>query len=63
MKSSLLLDNILDLFLIRVLVAIKVIISRDEDIRDRDKIILRGMDRVLIAIIIFSGNKRKRLLY
>ena len=63
MKSSLLLDNILDLFLIRVLVAIKVIISRDEDIRDRDKIILRGIDRVLIAIIIFSGNKRKRLLY
>jgi len=63
LKSSLLLDNILDLFLIRVLVAIKVIISRDEDIRDRDKIILRGMDRVLIAIIIFSGNKRKRLLY
>jgi len=63
LKSSLLLDNILDLFLIRVLVAIKVIISRDEDIRDRDKIILRGIDRVLIAIIIFSGNKRKRLLY
>jgi hypothetical protein len=60
-KSSPLLDDIPDPFLMGALAAAKVTISGGEDMRDRDGIILGGVDGALTAVMIFSGNKRKRL--
>jgi hypothetical protein len=60
-KSSQLLDDIPDPFLMGALAAAKVTMFGGTDMNDRDRRILEGVDGALTAAMIFSSNKRKRL--
>jgi hypothetical protein len=60
-RSSPLLDDMAEPFLMGALAAAKVTMLGGTGMRERDKRILEGVDGALTAAMIFSGNKRKRL--
>jgi hypothetical protein len=60
-KSSQLLDDIPDPFLMGAWAMAKATMLGGTDMNDRDRRILEGVDGALTAAMIFSSNKRKRL--
>jgi len=60
-KSSTITDDIGDQLIMGALAAAKVTMLGGSEIRERDRIILEGVDAALTAAMIFSAKKRKRL--